>query len=181
MKRILNAAACALLVVGSVIFLSSGITKEHGGYKNLVDELYYQAVKQNSSLEAIDEDMERFYKKKDDALEKYNSFTAYNNRYYNDARAEAAAIQDAAQRQAAHDLINASEARYKTKLVGWQSDIATLNSNEKELKNLYARLKIITTLPVIEKFQTGLPDGNRLKEANSDLVKLIEKIKTLTR
>lgn len=52
----------------------------------MVDELYSLAVKQNENLETIEEDIEKLYKKKLEALEKYNSYTAYNNRYYADAR-----------------------------------------------------------------------------------------------
>ncbi|HRF18473.1 MAG TPA: hypothetical protein PK977_09900, partial [Chitinophagaceae bacterium] len=65
-----------LLIV--FIVLTSGDYKGRydGGYKDMVDELYSLAVKQNENLETIEDDIEKFYKKKSEALEKYNSYTA---------------------------------------------------------------------------------------------------------
>jgi hypothetical protein len=175
----------ALVVIAAIITttLTSGIRKEYdGGYRNLVDELYEQAVKQNDNLESIEDDIEKFYKNRNEALEKYNSFTAYNNRYYTDARSKAATITDAATQQKANEVINKSETAYKSKLANWQATIATLNANEKELTNLHALLKIITTQPMIEKYQNdALPDNTKLREANGELQKVIEKIKAITK
>ncbi len=185
MKKYFRIAAFVILTAITTITLTSGISdgyRSGGGDKNLVDELYDQAVKQNDNLESIEEDIDKFYKKRSEALEKYNSFTYYNNRYYTDARAKAATISDAASRQKANDIINISETKYKVTLTDWQTNIAGLNAAEKELNDLHTLLKVMTTEPMIVKYQsTGLPDNAKLKEANGDLLKVIGKIKAITR
>lgn len=177
--KIVTFAAAVLLIA---ITLTSGIDKSRGGYKDLVEEFYDQAVKQNSNLETIEDDIENFYKKREDAIEKYNSFTSYNNRYYADAKAKAATIADATTKQRAGDHINKSETAYRAKMANWQNAIVTLNNNERELSDLHILLKIMIATPVIEKYQqNNLPDNSRMNEANADLLKVIEKIKAITK
>lgn len=183
MRKTYPLAALAGLLLVVFIVLTSGDYKGRydGGYKDLVDELYSQAVKQNENLETIEEDIEKFYKKKSEALEKYNSYTAYNSRYYADARANAASIADTATRQKAYALITKGENRYKAKTAGWQATIASLNKNEMELKDLHTLLKIVVTEPLMEKYQNNnLPESSKANEANSDLQQLIQKIKAIT-
>lgn len=182
MKKYFKIAAFAAAVLLIAITLTSGIDKSRGGYKDLVEEFYDQAVKQNRTLETIEDDIENFYKKREDAIEKYNSFTSYNNRYYADAKARAATITDATTKQRAGDHINKSETAYRARMASWQSSIATLNNNERELSDLHTLLKIMIATPVIEKYQqNNLPDNSKLNEANADLLKVIEKIKAITK
>ena len=165
------------------ITLTSGGIKESrsGGGRDLVEELYDQAVKQNDNLKSIEDGIEKFYKNKNEALEKYNSFTSYNNRYYADAKSKASTIADAATKQKANDIISKSEAVYRTKTADWQNTIAALNTNERELNNLHALLQILITEPIIGKYQNSeLPNSTKTKEANSELLKVIEKIKAIT-
>ncbi|MEI2737347.1 MAG: hypothetical protein V9F01_01015 [Chitinophagaceae bacterium] len=84
MKKVYSIAALVAIVTVAVVTLTSGIENDYrsgGGDRNLVDELYEQAVKQNDNLESIEDDIENFYKKRNEAMEKYNGFVAYNNRY----------------------------------------------------------------------------------------------------
>jgi hypothetical protein len=183
MKRVYKITVFAIVIGFASVTLTSGVSKrDNGGGRDLVEELYEQAVKQNDNLESIEEGIDNFYKKKEDAIEKYNSFSTYNNRYYADARSKSGMIADAATKQRAFDIINISETAYKVKIADWQNTIAVLNANERELNDLYTLLKIMITEPVIAKFQaTGFPDNGKLKEANVDLLKVMEKIKTITR
>ena len=173
-----------LAIAIAIVTLSSGITKESsrsGGGRDLVEELYDQAVRQNDNLKSIEEGIEKFYKNKEDAIEKYSSYTSYNNRYYTDAKSKAATITDAAAKQKANDIISKSEAAYRTKTADWQNTIAALNANERELNNLHALLQVMITEPIIVKFQnSSLPDNSKAKETNGELLKVIEKIKAIT-
>jgi hypothetical protein len=184
MKKYYKLAAFIMAIAITTITLTSGITKGSRSYggRDLVEELYEQAVKQNDNLEAIEDGIEKFYKNRNEAIEKYNSFTAYNNRYYMDAKSKAATIADAATQQRANDIIIKSEAAYKVKTANWQNTIANLNANEKELTNLHTLLQIMITESMIDKYQnSSLPDNAKAKEANNDLLKVIEKIKAITK
>lgn len=183
MKGIYRVTILVIIVSTAIITLTSGTSKEYsGGERNLVDELYSQAVKQDNNLESIEDDIQKFYKKRDEALEKYNSFISYNGRYYSDAREKAMMISGTAAKQRANDIISASEAKYNALVAGWRATITDLNNNEKELRDLHALLKIVITEPMINKYQiSSLPDNAKAKEANSDLLKVIERIKAITK
>ncbi len=180
MKRVYKLAALAVLTAITIVTLTSGIKKNDGGFKDLVDELYDQAVKQNDNLKSVEDDIEKFYKKKQDAVEKYNAYNNYHTRYYQDARSNASAITNIATRQRATELITKSEARYNTKIAGWLATIAALNAAEKELNDLHSFLKIMISEAMIDRSQnSGLPDNARAKEVNADLLKVVEKIKVI--
>jgi hypothetical protein len=185
MKNIFKISGFAAIIGITLIALTSGTSKEYnsdGGYKDLVEELYAQAVKQDNNLGSIEDDIEKFYKKKEEAVEKYNSFVSYNNRYYSDARSNTGTIGDASYKQRAADLILKSENSFKTKLTDWQDAINSLNTNEKMLSDLHTFLKIIITMPMIEKYQaTAFPDDGKLKDVNKELQELIDKIKAITK
>lgn len=182
--KYLFAALILVIAVTTLITLTSGGKKEirYGGGKDMVEELYDQAVKQKDDLQNIEEGIERFYKKKEEALEKYNSYTNYNSRYYSDAKANAVRITDAGTKQRTLDLISKSESAYFNKLTDWQNQVTTLNAQEKELKDLHILLQIMTATQAIENYQrSSLPDNSKLKETNADLKQVIEKIKVITK
>lgn len=184
MKRnYITASLIFAIAVFSIITLVSGVSKESRyGKGDLMDELYEQATKQNNNLKDIEEGIDKFHKNKQDALEKYNSYTNYNTRYYADAKTHAAAITDATTRQKALDMISKSEVAYNNGLTNWKNHIATLNVQERELKDLHELLEVLITIPMIEKHQqSSLPDNNKLKETNTDHQQVIEKIKAITK
>jgi hypothetical protein len=184
MRKTYSFAALAGILLVIFVMLSSGDIKSRydGGGRDMVEELYYQAVKQNESLEAIEDDIEKFYKKKQEALEKYSSYSSYNSRYYYDAKANVAGITDAATRQKATDILTVSETRYKTSVAEWERNITSLQVKEKELNDLHSLLKIMFSEKMINRYQSGnFPDGSKLNEANNELQSVIEKIKAITR
>jgi hypothetical protein len=169
-----------------IITLTSGISKSssdrYGGGNDLVEQLYQQEIKRNTSLNDIEDGIEDFYKKRNDALEKYNIFSTYNNRYYTDAKNKANYIQNITTKQYALESINKSIANYNAKMTDWNTIITMLNANEKELVDLHHLLKINITLPIIENYQQKeLPSTVDAKSANTDLLKIIEKIKAITK
>lgn len=173
-----------ILIIAATAFitLTSGVEKRYGGGKDIVEELYDHAVKQDDNLQDIEEGIEKFYKKKDEALEKYNSYTNYNNRYYAEAKSNAAGISDAATKQRTLDLVSKSEASYYSKMTNWQNQTASLNTQEKELRDLHVLLQVMISIQSMEKYQqSAFPDNSKLKETNADLKQVIEKIKAITK
>jgi hypothetical protein len=185
MKKVYRLALVMIIVIITITTLSSGVTKKSsrdGNYNDLVEQLYQKEVKQNTTLEDIEDGIEVFYEKKRETLEKYTIFSTYNNRYYADAKAIANLIEDAAFKQRAIDAINKSMTNYNTKMTDWEATIATLNSNEKQLNDLHHLLKIAVTTSVIETYQTKeLPNIAPAKDTNTELLKIIQQIKTITK
>lgn len=185
MKKYFKLAAFAAAITIALIVLPSGITKDKydgGGYKDLVDELYDQAVKQNDNLETIEEDINKFYKNKQEAVERYTSYINYNSRYYQDARAKTSSISNADTKQRGNDIILKSEAAYKAKVAELEMAMNTLITKERQLKDLHTLLKITITEPMINKSQnSSLPDKNKLNEASGELQQILDKIKTITK
>jgi hypothetical protein len=183
MPKVFKAAAFSLFVAVLIISLTSGISYDgrNGGYKDMVEELYAQAVKQNSNLEAVEDGIAAFNKKKEEALEKYNSYLSYNNRYYNDARGHAKSIPDPATRQRAEELLRKSELRYRTALTGWENTINQLKEKEMQLQSLHSLLQLMVTEPIMEKYQVKeLPGNSLLIQTTAELQQVIDKIKAIT-
>lgn len=152
MKKIFTIGAFVVVATVTTIILTAGISNDryNGGGKDLVQELYEQAVKQNDALETIEDDIDKFYKKRQEALEKYNAYHSYHSRYYQDAKSTAAGITDMAAKQRANDIITQSETRYNARIANWQSAIATLTASEKELNGLHSLLKIMISEAMID-------------------------------
>ncbi len=184
MKKNILILSSILAAVFSIILLCSGTSKEtryDGGGNDLVQELYEQAVKQNEALQDLQESISKFYKKKNEALEKYNSFTSYNSRYYSDARQKMEQITDTVSKKKAIALLSKSETNYRSSLSDWQSRINAMNAKEKELVNLHSLLQIMVSETMIAKYQSGnFPDNTRFREAAADIESVISRLKTLT-
>jgi hypothetical protein len=179
-KFILAFAAIAVLII---TLQSNSIRKDYGGGdRDVVEQLYQVEVKNNSNLSDIEDGIEAFYKKKKDAYAAYNTFTNFNTNYYIDAKRKANTINDATTKQKALDILTKSETAYFAKMTEWNATIATLNANEKELYNLHSLLKITVTEPVVAAYQTKeLPDNKAATAVNTELTKIIEKIKVITK
>lgn len=184
MKKNILILSTILIGLFTIILLSSGTSKEsryEGGGTDLVQELYDQAVKQNEQLQYLQESISKFYKKKNEALEKYNSFTSYNSRYYSDARQKMEQLTDTLSKKKAMTLISNSESNYRKSLSDWQNRISSLNAKEKELVNLQSLLQIMISESMIAKYQSGnFPDNTRFREAAADIESIINRLKTLT-
>lgn len=182
-KNILILSSC-MTAVFTIILLCSGTSKESrydGGGNDLVQELYDQAVKQNNDLQDLQESIGKFYKKKNEALEKYNSYTNYNTRYYSDARQKMEQITDSVSKKKAIALISNSEKNYRNSLSDWQNRINMMNAKERELTNLHSLLQIMVSETMIVKYQSGnFPDNTRYKEAAAEIESIISRLKTLT-
>ena len=170
MKKKILIFSSILAAVLTIILLSSGISKESrydGGGNDLVQDLQ--------------ESISKFYKKKNEALEKYNSFTSYNSRYYSDARQKMEQITDTVSKKKALTLISKSENNYRSSLSDWQNRINSLNAKERELVNLQSLLQITVSESMIAKYQSGnFPDNTRFKEAAAEIESIINRLKTLT-
>ncbi len=184
MKKNLLLLSTSLLALFAIILLSSGTSKDSrydGGGNDLVQELYEQAVKQNEQLQDLQESISKFYKKKNEALEKYNSYTSYNSRYYSDARQKMEQITDTVSKKKAMALISKSENNYRSSLSDWQNRINSLNAKERELVNLQSLLQITVSESMIAKYQSGnFPDNTRFKEASAEIEYITNRLKTLT-
>ncbi len=184
MKKKILIPTSFLAAVFAIILLSSGTSKESrydGGGNDLVHELYDQAVKQNDDLQDLQESISKFYKKKNEALEKYNSYTNYNTRYYSDARQKMEQITDSVSKKKAIALISNSEKNYRNSLSDWQNRINMMNAKERELTNLHSLLQIMVSETMIVKYQSGnFPDNTRYKEAAAEIESIISRLKTLT-
>jgi len=148
---------------------------------DLTEELYQELVDKTPALKKLEDDLKAYYKKPVELQEKFNKFDGKSTNYYASAKNTASAISDSLLRNKMTAIIAHSEKLYSGKIEAHNSLLRQISQNEATLNDHHAVLKIILTLPVIEKYQDeSMPDTKELKELINQQGKLISKIDSMT-
>lgn len=149
---------------------------------DLVEELYSELEKENPVLQQLADKIEELQEKKKDSSEAFLDFDNKNNRYYADASHHNSLIQDSALKLRIQMLINNSLEQYANRAQLNKKFLQLLNNKNVTLNDLHEALKLIKTLPVIEKYQqTNLPVTNPLASTIHEYDETIQKADSLTK
>ena len=148
---------------------------------DLTEELYQELVDKTPALKKLENEIDAFYKKPYELEDKYNKFDGKSINYYASANTKASAITDSILRKKIENIISNSQNIYSKKTSAQNSLLKQISQNSTTLNDHHSVLKIILTLPVIEKFQNeNLPDKKEFEALIKQQVKLIERIDSLT-
>ena len=120
---------------------------------DVVEELYREQMEKTPKLKEIDEKIRRIQDTKHDSLKGFNSFNGKNDSYYTSAKDKLSAIEDSVLRTKLKSMIEASQNNYETNILKHKHLVSLLNKKSIALSDLYTILKVVITLPVIEKYQ----------------------------
>lgn len=134
------------------------------GEEDLVDGLYNEAVSTNEALKNFESGLEQLSKSKDDSLDSFGIFDSQNKKYYTSASGHAEGISDSVLRSNVKMLISSSLANYDSVIYRHDSLVKNILTRETTLKDLRSILKIVYTLPLIEKYQDdNLPSAEPIQ------------------
>jgi len=140
--------------------------KSYSRSGDLVDELYQEIVDNSPALQKLENDYEDF--KYAEVKDVFNNYHLKSNGYYNAANYKTTSITDSLLRQKINELLSSSHKNYTSKTSEFDSFIKQIDQNGSTLKNHHNVLKIVLTLPFIEKYQADkMPD----KKPFQDLIK----------
>ncbi len=162
---------------------SSGISLSKGrSYGDLVESLYEELEKENPALQQLEDDINNVMRQKADSAEAFETFWQKNNSYYSAAENRLSSIQDSLLRVRVKVLLQNSLAVYNNRAQAGKNLLEILERKNTSLHDLYAALKLIKTLPVMDKYQqTHLPEARSLENANRQYDKVITDADKLTR
>lgn len=151
------------------------------GY-DLVEELYAGLVAESPELKKLEKDLDAFGLEWDDATKKFNKFTSKSTNYYQSADSKANTITDSLLKKKFLTLTASSKNKYAHKTAELNSLQDQIRKNEGSIKDHHLALKIILTLPIIERYQTeNLPDNKEFMDLIKQQEKLIQRMDSLTR
>ena len=153
--------------------------KSFRGQHDLTQELYDELVSKNADLQKLEKDIEDF--NPNTASEKYFTYDNKSTNFYNSADEKSTSINDSLLRKRILSLILTSKDKYQNRTNELKSILKHISQNKLTLNDHHVVLKIILTLPLIEKYQKdNIPDKNEFNSLDTEQQKLIKRTDILT-
>lgn len=118
---------------------------------NLVDAIYLDLVKRTPELQDLENQLDDFNANKADSLAAYYKYKAKVEDYYSSANQNLENIKDTVLKARLKVLLGAGKNRYIKKADGFESMINNINHEEFVMRDYHETLKLVATLPVMEK------------------------------
>lgn len=143
--------------------------------QDLVERLYKEIVEKDKELQQLESNIQNLYASKTDSLESFNEFDAKNKSYYQTATSMAEAINDSLFKIKIKAFVARSDSAYNQKISRHNKLLQLLDEKEKALNDLRISIKIIRTLPLIEKFQqNNLPQTKPIEHILNQYDKVLK-------
>jgi hypothetical protein len=151
------------------------------GNDDLVESLYRGLADETPALKKLEEDIDAINNSKEDSLEQFQKFNSKNNSYYNSAQNHTGFIQDSLLRERIKNLVQSGLSNYNSLTAAHNNILKSITSKETSLNDLHVALKIIKTLPVINKYQKeNLPNTKALEGYSQQQTKTINELQKLS-
>ena len=148
---------------------------------DLVESLYEELVNKTPELKDIEKQITYLDEARIDSVEEFNNFNQKNESYYRDAGQHLTFISDSALKNKISLIISNSQSKYSTQISGHRNLLAVLDSKNVQLKDMHVILKIVKTLPLIEKYQKdNIPNKGSIEKMINKFDKTIKKIDSIS-
>jgi hypothetical protein len=129
------------------------LSKRYYHSESLVNSLYTDLTNTQPELKSIEDELKLYRQMNEDSLQLFNSFHSKSANYYSDANDILASINDPVLKERLQVLINNSESSYKQKIASHLALKKDIDNNNTSIEGLHQALKIVATLPVLERYQ----------------------------
>ncbi|WP_374949742.1 hypothetical protein [Mucilaginibacter sp.] len=144
---------------------------------SLIDLIYNDLLEKNSQLNKLEDELTMFNDAKRDSLKTFYNYNNKSDSYYSSAGNELSNIKDTVLKARLILLLANSKHKYEHNISSFSKLIRDIDSNSVVIDDYRKTLEIVTTLPVIEKYQLEhMPD---IKTA-ADMAKSAKKLKNKT-
>jgi hypothetical protein len=120
---------------------------------DLTEELYQELVGKTPALKKLEDDLDAFRPKPNDLKDVFNHYDSKSNSYYNSANNKTTAMTDSLLRRKIISLLETSRKKYTSKTAELNSLLKQISYTGATLNDYHSVLKIVLTLPTIEKYQ----------------------------
>ena len=151
-------------------------------HDDLIESLYNELADKSPELKDLENKIERITKSKSDSTESFDKYNAKNQEYFTSANRHIDQIKDSILRDKIKTLISNSLIKYNSKILRHINLLNSIDTRTATLNDLHTILKIIKTLPLIEKYQTdNIPTTKSLDGYSRQLDETIKYADTLTK
>ena len=155
--------------------------KSYSRSGDLTEELYQELVGKTPALKKLEDDLDVFIPKPNDLKDKFNQYDSKSHSYYNSANYKATAISDSLLKKKIISLIMTSNNKYSAKTAELNMLLKQISKDGATLNDHHSVLKIVLTLPMIEKYQDdNMPNKKEFKDLINQQEKLIIQTDSLT-
>lgn len=162
--------------------LQDGTGIKIGRYRSndaLFEEIYQELVSNSIELKNLENELENFNPK--DTLDLFNNFDEKSQDYYRSANNQANTIKDSILKNKILSVLKNSNDKYDNRTTELNQLLKTIYQKKRDLNDYHNALKIILTIPVIEKYQNeNIPKKSPFEKVIETQNVLIEKVKKNT-
>ncbi len=123
------------------------------GYDDLVESLYIELVSKDINLKKLEDKIDELHKSKSDTTDLFHRFNEKNQSYYSSADSHTSAIKDSLLRNKMNVLIANNLTKYNSSIASHRELLKIIETKNLTIADLHNILKIVKTLPLIEKYQ----------------------------
>lgn len=135
--------------------------KSYSRSNDLIEEVYQEIVDKTPALKKLEDDLDAFRSKPNELGTKFNEYDDKSHKYYNSANAKVSTISDSILRKKIVAHIAASSKMYSQNTAELNALLKQIAKNDITLQDHHSVLKVIITLPIIEKYQADNKPGQK--------------------
>lgn len=134
------------------------------GSEDLVENLYNELISKDVELKRLEVKINDLRSSKNDSLELFNKFNRKMQLYFSTIDSHVSGIEDSLLRDKMKLLIAGHLAKYNSRIAKHNELLKSIAINDTSISDLHTVLKIVKTLPVMEKYQQDhLPTTKQLE------------------
>lgn len=133
-------------------------------YDDLIESLYKELVSKNADLKKLEDQIDELNESRSDSTELFDKFNDKNEAYFSSADSHVSQIKDSILREKVKFMISAQLTKYNSAIGRHNQLVKTIQAKQMTISDLHTLLKIVRTLPVMDKYQKdNLPDTKSME------------------
>lgn len=152
-------------------------------YDDLVESLYNELVSKNVDLKKLEDKIEELNNSKSDTTQLFDKFNQKNQSYFSSVENHISAITDSSLKDKMRALIANNLAKYNSSISRHNELLKIIATKGLTVSDLHIILKIVKTLPLIEKYQNDNLPGTKSFEGyikqQEETIKLTDSLSVL--
>jgi hypothetical protein len=146
---------------------------------DLINELYSDLVEKSEELQNLENEIEKF--NPNETIYEFNNYNIKSRDYYSSSKSLANRINDSILKNRILALLKKSNNQYLSKENEFDTIISKVIDREKSIEDYHNVLKVVLTLPILEKYQNeNMPNKQKLEKIIQKEDSIIEATKKLT-
>lgn len=159
---------------------SSSLISKRSYDDDLVESLYRELAKNSEDLKKLEKDIDEISEMKIDSSKSFFEFNNKNERFFKSAEGHMQTIKDSMLRKKVVDLLLANRNRFDAKIGHHKAILNAIDTKDATLDDLFQVLKIVKTIPIMEKYQRDqITSAKSMESVSNKLDKTIAFADTL--